>query len=362
MYITEQETAYKIMKNTHQLEVIGMMSGTSLDGLDMAWCRFSKDNLADFDLLDYKTLPYPDSLQSRLAASVNLSAEELFALDAELGQFFGKAAASFIGNRTPPALIASHGHTVFHQPDRGFTVQVGNAAHIQAITAIPVVSDFRSQDVALGGQGAPLVPVGDALLLSDYDYCLNLGGITNISFRDDAGERRAFDITFANMVLNRLSKRLGQAYDEDGRLARGGQIIPSLAESLNNWAYYHKPAPKSLGYEDVSRDIFPLLSESEDAADQLRTCTQHMADQVLRVCTKEGKMLITGGGAHNGFLRECLATPGSVEVVYPEPWLVECKEAIVFALLGALRIWEMPNVLSSVTGASRDSISGQLLD
>ena len=352
--------AYKIMKNPHHLEVIGMMSGTSLDGLDLAWCRFQSDNPSEFELLAHKTLPYPEALQSRLAKAVNASAEELFALDAELGQYMGLHVTAFIGDKNPPDLLSSHGHTIFHQPHRGFTSQIGSAAHLRATTGLPVVSDFRSLDVARGGQGAPLVPVGDALLFSDYDYCLNLGGIANVSYVHENGSRIAFDITFCNMVLNYLASREGAAYDSEGALAREGSVIDTLAAELRNWSYYSINPPKSLGFEEVSEQILPLLNEG-DTRDLLRTCTEHIAEQVIKSCPHDGKMLITGGGAHNTFLRECLESKPGLDIVYPDSWLVDYKEAIVFALLGALRIWNKPNVYASVTGASSDSVSGLYL-
>ena len=257
--------------------------------------------------------------------------------------------------------IASHGHTVFHQPERGITVQIGSPAHIKAVTGLPVISDFRSLDVALGGQGAPLVPAGDLLLFGEYDYCLNLGGIANISFTSAENERLAFDVTFCNMVLNYLAARKGMAYDEGGQMAGSGSLIKELQAALMEWSYYDQKGPRSLGFEQVSADIFPLL-QYEGVSDVLHTCVLHVAHKIAECCKTPGRMLITGGGAHNTFLHEQIQHALSgVEVVYPEPWLVDYKEAIVFSLLGALRVWGKENVLSSVTGASADSVSGQYL-
>ena len=353
--------ANKTKQNTRELEVIGVMSGTSLDGLDLAWCRFDADDPSQFELLSTKTLPYPESLQGKLSEAVKIPAEDLFELDAELGRWFGKQLVDFIGTRPAPDAVASHGHTVFHQPERGITVQIGNPAHIKAATGLPVISDFRSLDVALGGQGAPLVPVGDQLLFSAYDYCLNLGGIANISYSSNENKRVAFDVTFCNMVLNHLSGRMGKDYDEGGEMARSGSVIQELLTALDKWSYYDQKGPRSLGFEQVSADIFPIV-EDGDVADLLHTCVLHIAQRIAQCCNKPGRMLITGGGSHNSFLREQMEQSLSgVEVVYPEPWLVDYKEAIVFALLGALRIWGKVNVLSSVTGASEDSVSGQYL-
>ena len=352
--------AHKLKQNPRELEVIGVMSGTSLDGLDLAWCRFRTDDLSHFDLLSSKTLPYQESLQQRLADAVNISSEDLFQLDADLGTWFGKQIADFIGDRHPPDAIASHGHTIFHQPNRGFTVQIGNAAHIKAATGLPVISDFRSLDVALGGQGAPLVPVGDRVLFGEYEYCLNLGGIANISYEKD-GDRVAYDITFCNMVLNHLSKRRQMEYDKGGQMASEGKIDANLLNALDKWSYYSQTGPRSLGFEQVSAEIFPLL-EGMGIPDLLHTCVIHITRKIAESCDQSGKLLLTGGGAHNDFLRMCLQQElPMLEVIYPERWLVDYKEAIVFALLGTLRIIGQTNVLASVTGASHDSVGGQFL-
>ncbi len=350
------------MKKKGDIEVIGLMSGTSLDGLDMAWCRFSDPENTSFTVLDAKTIQYPADLTSSLANSVTLGAEELFALDAELGKWIGNALADFVKDGSSrPDLIASHGHTVFHQPERGFTVQIGNPAHIYAATGIRIISDFRSLDVALGGQGAPLVPIGDELLFSEYTYCLNLGGIANISFRQE-GKRKAYDICACNMVLNYLSRREDLEFDRGGALARNGNIIPTMLEQFNNWSYLTGPPPKSLGFEQISSELFPILSSDVSTKDLLRTFTEHITDQISIACDHGGSLLMTGGGAHNDFLRERLAAKRpDLQLVYPDSLIVNFKEAIVFAFLGALHEWGKVNVLSSVTGAERDHISGLAL-
>ena len=350
------------MKKKGDIEVIGLMSGTSLDGLDMAWCHFTDSEAPQFAVLAAKTVEYPSILKSKLGDAVSLGAEELFALDAQLGQWMGKQVEAFMTGRSgKPDLIASHGHTIFHQPDRGFTVQIGNAAHLYAITGIRIISDFRSLDVALGGQGAPLVPIGDDLLFGKYNYCLNLGGIANISYRAN-GVRKAFDICACNMILNYLAQRDGKEYDDGGKLARSGNCIPELLVALNKWSYLAEPAPKSLGFEQISAEIFPLFSTSYAVNDLLNTCVEHIADQISAASPEAGSLLMTGGGAHNNWLRERLAVKRpDLELIYPDPMIVNFKEAIVFAFLGALHEWGKVNVLSSVTGAARDHISGQAL-
>ena len=350
------------MKKKDHIEVLGMMSGTSLDGLDLALCRFPAA-LNGFEIISARTVSYPDVLRDRLAESVSLSAQDLFSLDAELGKYMGNEVQKFLaGTNSRPDLIASHGHTVYHQPQRGFTVQIGNAAHIHAITGIRVISDFRSLDVALGGQGAPLVPVGDALLFPEYDYCLNLGGIANVSF-DDNGIRRAYDICACNMVLNHLAARKGLSYDPDGKMAASGSLIPDVSTHLDNWEYLAQRPPKSLGFEEVSASIFPLLTEDHAVEDLLHTFVMHIAAQIAVSCRgKGGSILVTGGGAHNQFLISQLRdVMPEMEIVCPSKEIIDYKEALIFAFLGALRHNDRLNVLSSVTGAIRDHSGGQII-
>ncbi|MEJ2004549.1 MAG: anhydro-N-acetylmuramic acid kinase [Cyclobacteriaceae bacterium] len=345
------------MKKRDHIEVLGLMSGTSLDGLDMALCRFP-DSMDSYELIKAETLTYTEELQNRLGRSVELTSEELFRLDADLGRWMGNAVNSFLtSDAQKPDLIASHGHTVFHQPEQGITVQIGNPAFIHAATGIRVISDFRTLDVALGGQGAPLVPIGDELLFGEYNYCLNLGGIANISFREN-GIRHAFDICACNMILNRLAQREGMAYDRDGLLAAAGRLIEPLYSALQDWHYLAKDPPKSLGYEQISAELFPLLSEDHDTRDLLHTFSQHIAEEVARTCKKSGTMLISGGGAHNKFLRKLIAEKSNADIIYNDTGLVDFKEAIVFAFLGALHSRRKINVLSSVTGSVRDHIGG----
>ena len=346
------------MKKKDHIEVLGLMSGTSLDGLDMAFCRFPH-SLDSFEILDTATVSYPNDLRQRLSESVDSSAEDLALLNVELGKWMGSKVRHFLEQGSyHPDLIASHGHTVFHQPENGLTVQIGNSADICAATDIQVVSDFRSLDIALGGQGAPLVPIGDELLFSEYTYCLNLGGIANISYHSGGG-RSAFDLCACNMVLNHLARREGLEYDRDGSLAAGGNHVDSLARSLESWSYLSRNPPKSLGFEQVKEELFPLLDPDIPTADLLHTFSHHIAATVAESCVGKGTLLITGGGAHNTYLRRLISEKAkAVEVIYPEKQLVDFKEALVFAFLGALWRQQKPNVLSSVTGADFDHVGG----
>lgn len=341
-----------------------MMSGTSLDGLDIACCRF---NLADdrwkYEILYAETIRYSDTWRQRLDQAPQLSGFDLTRLDADFGRYAGEQAAEFIHrNKCRPLFVASHGHTVFHQPELGLTLQIGNGAHLAAAAGIKVVNDFRSLDVALGGQGAPLVPVGDALLFGHFGLCLNLGGFANISYQS-GDQRLASDISPANMALNFLARRAGKPYDEDGAMAAGGAIIHPLLEQLDALPFYQQPAPKSLGREWFEAQMLPLI-EAHDAtpADLLRTLTEHIARQVAAAAdvVPTSTLLATGGGTHNHFLMQRIDHLSHHTIIIPEPLLIDYKEALVFAFLGVLRLRGINNCLASVTGARMDNCGGSI--
>jgi len=240
---------------------IGLMSGTSLDGLDLCFAKFTKQNTGwKYEILQAETLPYSDLWENKLRNSINLKAEELFELNSKFGFFLAKKTQEFIEKYSLENIdvIASHGHTVFHQPEKKYTVQIGDGKAIKILTRIPVVYDFRSQDVLLGGNGAPLVPIGDELLFSEFDACLNLGGFSNISFKEN-GKRIAFDICPVNIVLNYFAKYLGKDFDENGAFAKAGKVNSEILKQLNSLNYYHQTPPKSLGIEFVNQNIFPKL-------------------------------------------------------------------------------------------------------
>lgn len=346
--------------------IAGLMSGTSLDGLDVAFCRFrEKRGLWSYEVLAAQTVAYPASMKKKLTGLMKASAEDLAAIDAFFGKYSGEQVSRISAEiKIKPDLVASHGHTIFHQPGKGFTTQIGNGAFVAAAAGIPVVSDFRTMDVALGGQGAPLVPIGDKLLFGQYDYCLNLGGIANISF-DRSGKRIAGDIGFANMVLNKLAAEKGKSYDKDGKLAAKGKIDSALLKKLDKLSFYKLKFPKSTGREWVEKEVFPLFDQSSLATeDKLATACEHIAQQIAAVLPdkKSTTLLATGGGALNHFLIERLriACRKKASVVVPDHLIVSYKEALVFAFLGLKRVLGEVNVLSSVTGASRDSIGGAL--
>jgi anhydro-N-acetylmuramic acid kinase len=286
--------------------------------------------------------------------------------DREFGTFIGEQILSFLQkNHLTADAIASHGHTIFHRPKDGITLQIGHPAAIHAFTSLPVVGDFRSVDVALGGQGAPLVPIGDLLLFKDYKVCINIGGIANLSVKKEK-RIEAYDIVVANMVTNHLVKPLGLAYDNKGDLAKAGKLIPSLYQSLQALPFYHLQGPKSLGREDIEQSIFPLLElyAKHSTEDLLHTITDHTADQIALALKKEGvissdQVLITGGGAYNDFLISKIKEKyKEASFVLPSPETIEFKEALIFAFLGFLRIRQETNTLAVVTGANKNSIGG----
>ena len=343
--------------------VAGVMSGSSLDGVDLALCRFLKTGGWSFSILRTEVIPYSAEWKQKLLSAPSMTGLELVRTHAEYGHYLGKLVKAFLlqGNERAD-FISSHGHTIFHQPAKGFTLQIGDGAAIAAETSLPVVCDFRTTDVALGGQGAPLVPAGDRLLFGEYGFCLNIGGIANIS-SEVQGQRIAYDICPANQLLNGLAARLGFEYDKNGELAQEGNTDEQLLKRLNDFPYYRKDFPKSLGNENVGEYFFPLLEDAScSIQDTLRTCTEHIAQQVADAVNRENtpvkNILVTGGGAFNKFLIELLSEKTHHQVILPGTEIIKFKEAIVFAFLGILRMRNEVNVLKSVTGASRDSVSG----
>jgi anhydro-N-acetylmuramic acid kinase len=338
------------------------MSGTSLDGLDIALCKFFlEEEKWKYEIIAAVTTPYDHLWQERLYRAHESSALDLAALNVEMGKLHGQWVKDFIEKHDAhPEFIASHGHTIFHQPQQSFTVQIGSAPHIATACGIPVIADFRTTDVALGGQGAPLVPIGDLLLFSEYEACLNLGGVANVSLKEGSGIR-AFDICICNMALNYLASQRGLGYDEEGRLASQGQIIPSLYEELNALPYFKSTEPKSLGKEFFESAILPLLNLDKFSIEDLMcTCVQHAAFQISKTLNGVSNVLITGGGAYNTALIKRIGQQCNCEVIVPDDATIQYKEALIFAFLGVLRMRNESNSLSSVTGASKDSCGGAI--
>jgi anhydro-N-acetylmuramic acid kinase len=370
------------MTNLKQMKykVVGLMSGTSLDGVDIAFCTFEyANNKWLYTIEQAETIAYPSAWKAELVAIETSNALHFLQLDAEYGYYLGRLVNDFITKHNlKPDFVASHGHTIFHAPfqthvlknernesyNMRLTTQLGAGSSITAICKLPVVCDFRSVDVALGGQGAPLVPIGDKLLFSEYDFCLNIGGFTNISYEYQQ-QRIAFDICPANIVLNALCETIGKPYDDGGKLAVAGIANEALLSELNKLPFYQLPndSPKSLGKEWVLEHINPLLQKYNLSVENaLSTVCEHIAMQLANVLNTKhtGRLLITGGGVFNDYLISRIKHHTVHEAVIPAANIVNFKEALLFAFLGVLRMRNEVNCLQSVTGASMDNVGGAI--
>jgi anhydro-N-acetylmuramic acid kinase len=344
---------------------IGVMSGSSLDGLDIAYCKFERNNSWSFKVLKAETYPFPEEWRLILTSLPLKSQSEISRMDIEFGVFIGQVVNEFLKeDHLKPDLIASHGHTIFHAPEQGYTLQIGDGQTIANITGITTINDFRSKDIELGGQGAPLVPIGDALLFKEYDFCLNIGGIANISF-DKKGKRLAFDICAANQLLNHLSIQLGAAFDKGGAFAQLGKLNIPLFDKLNNDPYFLQKPPKSLSNQYVQSAFIAMLETfSASVEDKLYTVVKHIAFQVNEsVKAHTGrKILVTGGGAHNRFLIDAISMETNKEIMVPKNEIIDFKEAIIFAFMGVLRKLKEINCLASATGASQNCSGGVIYE
>ncbi len=350
------------------------MSGSSLDGLDIAYVQLEEvRGKWSFEILHTDCISYTAEWTTNLRNAADMSVPAFLKLHTAYGKLIGNAVNAFINRHDlghKVHFIASHGHTVFHEPAQQTTFQIGDGASIAALTGLPVISDLRMMDVALGGQGAPIVPIGDRLLFGNYDYLLNLGGIANITVQAGDNNSIAFDVCPANQILNALALREGKPMDENGAMAAKGSLLFDVKDQLANNAYYHTTAPKSLSNEAAQNIAEAVLHDSTNTTqDLLHTFCNHIADQVAAavhqcpVSSESKTMLITGGGALNTHLIAEIKKrlePAQVTIDVPSIPVVQYKEALVMALIGALRWREEINVLGSVTGASRDSAGGAL--
>lgn len=348
-----------MLKDTYY--VIGVMSGTSLDGIDLAHVKFYKsEGKWNFSILNSETISYSEYWLGKLKNLVQFNKEELLDLDINYTRLLSEVINSFVAKHgiTKIDTVCSHGHTALHQPDDGLTYQIGNRPELAKLINENVVCDFRVQDVLLGGQGAPLVPIGDELLFSEYDCCINLGGFANISTNINT-ERIAYDICPANIVLNYYVSKLGLAYDDNGMLASKGEIHSELLQQLNALKFYKQSFPKSLGLEWVKYEVFPLIdSFSLKIETILRTFVEHIAIQISKTIQPGKLVLVTGGGVYNEFLMQRILEISQANITIPSKEIIEYKEALIFGLLGILKLREEVNCLASVTGALKNHSSG----
>jgi len=351
----------QVTKNFSHLSILGLMSGTSLDGLDLALCDFWKDDQGfRYKINKTQTIAYSQKLSHELSQLFNGNALFLCEVEVRFSNFMAQCVNNFLEDMERlPHYIASHGHTIFHQPEKGLTKQIGSGAILAAKTGIATICDFRTTDVAFGGQGAPLVPIGDALLFHQYNGCLNLGGIANISRHDE--NITAYDISLCNIPLNFLAQQYGLLYDKEGDLAQAGTLNSKLLEALNTPNYFSLNSAKSIGFEFFTAYYKPLLQNfSISIEDKLRTTCEHIAMQVAQNVAGLQTVLVTGGGAKNRFLIDLIKEKTDTKIIIPNEQLVDFKEAIIFAFLGYLRVHEEYNCLQSVTGAKKNSYGGAI--
>ncbi len=353
------------MMSKKQYRAVGVMSGTSLDGLDIVLCDFFCENDKwSFNVLKADTYRYSNEWERKLSSAQDYNASEFIELHRKYGAYIGEKVRAFLEGEASVDLIGSHGHTIFHKPDEDITFQIGCGAYIAANCGLPVISDFRTLDIAYGGQGAPLVPVGDKLLFHDYDACINLGGFANISFQKD-NRMIAYDICPINFVLNDLIGKISnESYDKGGETGKKGNVIKPLLDSLNAIPYYVQEGPKSLAREWIEQFFTPVINEYPEEAilDVLHTCYHHMAMQIADIINTNRlqKVLVTGGGAFNDFLIELVSEKIQGKIIIPDKQIIEFKEAIIFAFLGVLRTENTPNCLKTVTGAKKDNVGGSV--
>lgn len=343
--------------------VIGVMSGTSLDGVDIVYVKFTKDETWSFEIISSKTYKYEKSVAELLIDLSKKSIELIKEIDIEYSYELAKIINQFISQFSIKKIdfISSHGHTAIHNPSNAITYQIGNLPILSKKINQDVICDFRVQDVELGGQGAPLVPVGEKYLFKEYDSFINLGGFANIS--KHAGEYLiAYDICPVNILLNYFSRKIGKDYDNKGLIASSGKLILSLYEELSNLEYYKLDPPKSLGIEWINEKVIPIINKYVDSPveDILYTLSNHIANQISDNLYGVKKVLVTGGGAYNDYLIEIIESKTNCKIIIPPNDIIEFKEALIFAFLGVLRNQNINNCYSSVTGASKDHSSGKI--
>lgn len=337
--------------------VLGLMSGTSLDGIDCIICTFIKKNKWEFKIERSETIRYTKYWKKTLEKLHTKDQSFISNIDIKYGKLLSNEIKRFLIDQKVD-FIASHGHTILHQPENNLTLQIGNGKIIANYTRIKTINNFRNLDVSLNGQGAPLVPIGDLHLFKNYKYCVNLGGFANISIKEN-DTIKAFDICPANILLNEISKKLGLEFDVNGEIAKQGKLIIKLLKRLNKLSFYKKDPPKSLGREWVEKSIIPLILEEYKAKDILHTLCEHIAIQVGALLIKDS-VLFTGGGVFNTYLMERISYYTKSKIFIPKKEIVNFKEALIFAFLGVLRVRNEVNCLKSVTGAKEDNCGGEI--
>lgn len=344
---------------------IGLMSGSALDGLDIAFVELTEiAGKWSYELKASACIPYEEAWKEQLKNASTLSVPQFLDLHTAYGRLLGTEVVKFIEAHQlfhKVHFIASHGHTAYHNPATQTSFQLGDGASIAAVSGIKVISDLRNKDVAYGGQGAPIVPMAEQLLWKEFDLCLNLGGIANLTV--NRTPVKAFDICPCNQVLDYFAQKVGKAFDAEGNLAASGNVVEAILVQLGNLDYYQIKGPKSLA-NPYSQELIRLLDKLE-IKDALATAIEHIATEISKCLqenkTTEAKLLITGGGALNTFLiQKLVAKNPQLNIIVADEATIKFKEAIAMALLGALRWMEQDTVLASVTGAEKNSVGGAL--
>ena len=343
------------MRSNTKYRCLGLMSGTSLDGLDLIICHFQLNNSWEFKIKKTSTLTYPNYWREKLSNLHLKDKKTIKKIDKEYGFFIGNSINTFLENEKID-YICSHGHTIFHQPEKRFTLQIGDCKSIAKATQITTINNFRNKDILLNGQGAPLVPIGDLHLFEEYKYCVNIGGFANVSIKDKKNIS-AYDICPANIILNKLANTFNMLYDKNGEKAKAGKLIPELLEKLNKIPFYKKHTPKSLSREWLEENILPLIKSEYKTKDLLNTFCEHIAIKVGSIL-KNDKALITGGGVYNKYLIGQIKKYSNSKIIVPNDEIIQFKEALIFAFIGLLRVRNEINCLKSVTGADKDSCCG----
>lgn len=341
------------------------MSGSSLDGIDMAYCKIQTANPYTFTIIAAATSPFS---HEEFLMLKNCTPDIHYNYHKE-DEMFAKVSAQAINNflqknnLPKPDAIASHGHTVFHFPALGKTKQIGSGQLIANLTGCKVIYDFRAADVEAGGQGAPLVPLCDAIFFNNYHACLNIGGIANISFDTPTG-RIGFDICGANQLLNYIAQTIDLPFDENGELAAAGFVDEQLLSDLDACAYFQLPYPKSLDNHFVRKYFIERIAAANISAnDKLATATYHIAKQIAIIINQQNKvhenyrLLVTGGGAFNVYLIQLIEKLTGIKITLPANEIIQFKEALAMCLMGVEKLQNKPNFLPSVTGA-KTAVSG----
>jgi len=341
-----------------------------MDGIDLAHCDLTVDDQGkwSYKINAAETVPYNETWRLRLSKLRNQNALNVYKTDRYYGEYIGRLVKDFTSrNGLETDLVSSHGHTIFHQPENNVTYQIGLGEAISAVCGIPSVSNFRAMDVVRDGEGAPISGIGDDVLFSEFDFCLNLGGFANLSCVHN-DRRIAFDVCPANILLNRIAREFGKEYDENGEIAESGNVDYDLLEDLNSIQYYEYSYPKSLGREWINEHFWFRVRNSEASKeDKMKTLVDHIASQIGKNIEELSsgdssikRVFVTGGGAFNTSLIDHLRSHTDAEIIVPEEKIVNFKEALIFALMGVLRVRNEVNILSSLTGALEDSVAGSL--